>query len=370
MRVMLAGYVLAEGRMSMAGFARTLHARLAGCANAGDRFDLDEAPGGEVATPLTRQGLSAKLAKRVGVPWRLRRAQCDVLHIVDSDYAAAIPAAKLDRTVVTCHDLMPFLQRAYGPGEPFGRMGRFFFHENLRKMARCACVVADSEFTRDCLLKYTACAPDAIRVIYLAIDETVYRPIAAEDPALRAFRDRYDLEGKTVVLHVGAGAWYKNVETVLEVFHRLAKDAARDWVLLKIGRLTPEQDDLARRLGIDGRIRMLPKLDAAEVAFAYNASHLLLWPSLFEGFGLCVLEAMACGIPVVCSDGGSLPEVAGSAALIHDPRDVDGLAESCQRIVGDPACREALRAAGFEQSKRFSWDRTAAEYLAEYRALV
>jgi glycosyltransferase involved in cell wall biosynthesis len=293
----------------------------------------------------------------------------DILHIVDSDYAAAMPASRLNHTVVTCHDLMPFLHREHGLGELFGELGRYYFEKSMRKMSRCGRVVADSAFSRDCILKYTDCPAHRVEVVHLGIDPARFHAMSKETPALVEFQRRHGLAAKEVLLHVGGGAWYKNVETVLQVVHALVGAGHSNVVLLKIGRMTSEHAGLAERLGLYPRIVMLPRVTDEELPLAYHAADLLLWPSWYEGFGLCVLEAMACGTPVVCSNGGSLPEIAGDAAAMHDPKDMDGLAASCRRVLEDPTFRTKLSDAGLARAVTFRWERTAAAYYRIYTEL-
>ena len=365
----MAGYVLREGRMSMVLLARTLRDHLVPVLRPGDALVLDERSDAMPAAPLSPQGFPVKIEKRLWFPLRLRWKRFDILHIVDSDYAAAIPASRLSRAVVTCHDLMPLLHREHGLGEVFGRSGRYYFAKSMRKMSRCGRVVADSAFSRDCILKYTDCPTHRVEVVHLGIDLVRFQPMSKETPVLMDFQRRHGLVGKEVLLHVGGGAWYKNVETVLHVVHALVRAGHSNVVLLKIGHMTSEQAALAERLGLHPRIVMLPRVTDEELPLAYHAADLLLWPSWYEGFGLCVLEAMACGTPVVCSSGGSLPEIAGDAAVMHDPKDMDGLAASCRKVLEDPAFRTRSRDAGLARSAKFRWERTASAYYRVYTEL-
>lgn len=368
MNILLSGYVLGEGRMSMVRFGRTLREHLNRVADPADRILLDERSADLPDAPLRRQGLGVKLEKRVGVPLRLRLKSYGVLHIVDSDYAAAIPREKLAHTVVTCHDMMPFLQREHGLPEPFGRVGRHFFEQNLARMAACGRVVADSHFTRDCVLKYTACDPGRVDVIPLGVDHACFRPMPPE--AIAEFRKRNGFEGKEVVLHVGAGAWYKNVETVLEVLSTLVRQGRSKVLLLKVGRITAEQTELAERLNLRDRIVSLERISDADMPLVYASAQVLLFPSLCEGFGLPPLEAMACGTPVVCSTGGSLGEVAGDAAAVHESGDVQALAASCTRILECASYAAEMRVAGLKRAEAFRWESVAAAYYRLYNELL
>jgi glycosyltransferase involved in cell wall biosynthesis len=353
--------------MSMVLYARTVFKYLTPILRPGDSVALDEPPGGEIGVPLTARGrISVKFQKRLALPLRLRSRRFDVLHIVDSDYSAAIPEGKLQRSVVTCHDLMPMLQQESGVWGGLSLAGRLFFRQSMRKMARCACVLSVSRFSRDCILKYTDTPENRILVVYEGVDHHRFRPGAEDDPIREAFRRQHGLTGKRVVLHIGAGVWYKNVETVLHVMRELINRGCSDAVLLKIGRFSPEQEALCARLGLQDRVVLLPKVTDEETVLAYQASDLLLWPSLYEGFGICVLEAMACATPVVCSNGGSLPEVAGDAGVVHDPQDVPGLAASCLQVLEDQAFANTLRDKGLARAAGFRRENTVATYYSAY----
>jgi glycosyltransferase involved in cell wall biosynthesis len=126
---------------------------------------------------------------------------------------------------------------------------------------------------------------------------------------------------------------------------------------------------LISRLRIGDRVRHLGMLPAEELPRVYRAADLLLMPSFYEGFGLPVLEAMACGTPVVASDGGSLPEVVGDAGLLAAPTDIDGLVGAAVRVLTDPQLRDDLRRRGIDRARAFTWDRTAAATSAVYKSV-
>lgn len=367
MKVFICGYVLGEGRFSMVRAARTIHKYLVPLCAPGDTVTLDEPTHGVIAPAPDCRSLSVKWRKRVLLPLRLRLKSYDVLHVIDNDYAAAIPPAALLRTVVTCHDMMPFLLTDDLRDAFHGRMGLELYKKGLANMARCARVVCDSHFTRDCVLKYTSCPDDRTQVIYLAVDDC-FKPLGPDHPDVGDFARHHGLEAKQAVLNVGSTDPYKNLETVLTVFRKLMDKLGDDLVLLKVGRpFTAGQESLIAQLGLADHIVHLSGLSEQELVWAYNASSLLLCPSHFEGFGLPVLEAMACGTPVVCSNGGSLREIAANAAATHDPQDLDGLFESCRRVLGDERYAAQLREKGRRHAAEFTWTRTASEYYNVYK---
>lgn len=349
--------------------ARAVHAHVQPLLSGGDRVTLDETAAQSAAAMLNYASWSVKLKKRALLPLRLRFRRFDVLHIIDSDYAAAVPRARAGRAVITCHDMMPFLVHPRIEDAFAGRAGLMFYRRGLDTMARCARVVCDSDFTRACVRRYSACRDEQLAVIFLGVD-ACFRPIGKDAPVLQSFIGRHGLAGKHVVLHVGSTDSYKNIETVLEVTARLRDSSGGRVALLKVGgRFTAEQAALIVRRRLGEHVVHVTGLGEEDLVAAYNAADVLLWPSHFEGFGLPAAEAMACGTPVVCSNGGALPEVVGGAAAVHDPNDIEGLTQSCWRVLSDPAEAGRLRALGLRRATEFSWERTAAAYYEVYKSV-
>ena len=331
-----------------------------------DEVILDEKPGGRISPVLDRRSWNAKIRKRLLFPLRLRLMQSDVLHIIDSDYLAGVPKSRLQRTVATCHDMMPFLLSG-GPEKLFkGRLGLAFFRQSIANLAKCAYVGTDSTFSKECILKYTACPEDKIKVIGIGLDPD-FRPLEDETEEAIRFLAANGLGKKRYILHVGSAETYKNIDTVLRVARKAIDATDSNLILLKVGgRFSDSQRALIASLKLQENLVHLTGLTQDQLVWVYNAASLLLWPSHFEGFGLPALESMGCGTPVVCSNAGSLPEVVGDAALMHDPLDVDGLTQSCLRILGDENFANSLSDAGLKQAGKFSWADTARQYYELY----
>jgi glycosyltransferase involved in cell wall biosynthesis len=201
-----------------------------------------------------------------------------------------------------------------------------------------------------------------LRVPADRVDVTYLGPGIADDVAAtpeRELRRRFELDDGPVVLSVSAKRPHKNLERLFEAFSRVNAG-----VLLVTGYPTPFEAELRRKAG--ERVRFAGWVSDEELAGLYDLSTCLAFPSLAEGFGLPVLEAMRRGLPVVCSNATSLPEVAGEAALYFDPADTDAMARALEQVLFDPQLRERLATAGTAQAEKFSWEATARATLRSY----
>ena len=267
-------------------------------------------------------------------------------------------------TVLTVHDL---IFRRYPAHHK--RLNRWYLNATMPLFCRRAGhIIAVSEQSKRDIVEAYSVAPEKITVIYEAADPR-FCPQPANTAA--AVRTRYGLPDR-YLLFVGTIEPRKNLARVLAVFERLHAKRLTD-ALVIVGKRGWLYDDFFARLeGSPAKQAVIfpgfvPDTDLPAV---YAAAQAFAFPSEFEGFGLPVLEAMACGTPVVCSNTSSLPEVAGDAALLVDPLEVDALTDALGRVLRDPALAADLRARGLAQAARFSWARAAEETLAVYRRVM
>lgn len=281
--------------------------------------------------------------------WRLRHAPrvlaeqpADLYHWLDGSMAAFIPKPLRSRSFVTVHDLIPFLQlRGELPGRP-SLPAAVLVRRTIQALASVAGLAAVSEHTRRDLCRLTGRTDIAV----------ISNPVRALDGETvgnaSGFPSRY-------LFHVGNNADYKNRSGVLDVYARL-QDLA-DLHLLMVG---PEPSrELRRKAASLKRVRFLPPVADAELARLYRGAAVFVFPSLYEGFGMPILEAMASGCPVVCSTAASLPEVAGDAAWMAPARDAAALAAHCRAILESPALREDLIRKGRRQAGRYTVENLA-----------
>jgi glycosyltransferase involved in cell wall biosynthesis len=264
-------------------------------------------------------------------------------------------------TVITVYDLS-FVH--YPAAFPAGR------RNYLRLMARHSCrradrVIAISESTRRDIVKQWGVPADKITVAYPGVGDE-FGPRPAEEVA--AFRQRRELPER-FILHVGTLQPRKNLVRLIQAYRRLGSEVK---LVLAGGRGWLYQEILAEieRHQLKNDVLLAGYLPEEELALWYNAAAVLAYPSLYEGFGFPVVEAMACGIPVVTSTVSSMPEAAGDAALLVDPHDCDALADALHQALEDQGARELMRTKGFQQAAKFSWNRTAVETVSAYQQVL
>jgi len=288
------------------------------------------------------------------LPFRLAALGADLYH----GPAVFLPLVKLGyRTVVTIHDLVAFLFPETVPTK-YGTYMRWMTRLSVRSADR---IIADSEATRADLLRLLGVPAEKVRTIHAALGSG-YAPV--RDPArLEAVRRTYQLE-EPYLLFVGNLEPRKNLVRLIEAYallrrrhrlpHRLVLAGKKGWLYRPIFQAV-------ERLGLQREVIFTGYISQEDLPAVYSMAAVFAFPSIYEGFGLPVLEAMACGVPVVAGASGSIPEVAGDAALLVPPSEVEAIAETLHRVLTDAALRAELRARGLARSRAFSWERVATE---------
>jgi glycosyltransferase involved in cell wall biosynthesis len=357
MRVTLFRDLPTEGWPSMERYADELAAALAGLGCDARAFTAARPWPGLRGRP----GALANYAWRSLVyPAVAGRQQAHVNHILDHTYAHLLGSLEARRTVVTCHDLAPLAQSQHGHG-----LAWRLWRQSFRAMQSAAHIITPSSFTRDELLQHTPYPGDKITPIAYGIAEVFHRSVPEE--AKRAIRRRAQSENRALLLHVGSCEPRKNLESLIRA--AAALDDFRPIVAQVGGHFTPAQRELIRSLGLDERVHEVGPVLGPELRAWYQAADALIFPSLYEGFGLPVLEAMASGTPVVCANRASLPEVAGDAALLADPLDPPALADAVRRVLTDGELRQQLIDRGRTRSRDFTWERAARRTMDVYTSV-
>lgn len=297
--------------------------------------------------------------EQVGVPVGGRQEGCNVLHY---PYFAA-PLLSPAPVVVTVHDVIPLLLPEYRGSS----LVRAYSALAAAATRRAAYVVCDSACSQRDAVRLLGVPVQRTRVVYLAATPGL-APASREEAA--AARRRFGL-GERFFFYIGGLDARKNLGVLLEAFARLvAKHPEAELAIAgtapSTSALFPDWIGQVRRLGLERQVRFLGRLGEADKNVLYSAALAFVYPSLYEGFGLPPLEAMACGAPVACADGSSLPEVTGEAALLLPPRDVAAWDEALGRLWEDEGLRRELRQRGPEQASHFSWDETARQTAEVY----
>jgi glycosyltransferase involved in cell wall biosynthesis len=288
---------------------------------------------------LGEQTLLPRLAARAGV---------DLVHSL----ASTAPLWGRFRRVVTVHDLIyARFPEAHSGIRDKGM--KVLVPAAIRRSDR---VIVDSQSTRGDLIALLGVPDGRIDVVPLGLG-AVRRAAALSEPETRA---RFELGERPVVLSLSAKRPHKNLLSLLGALARLPPESRPVAVLP--GYPTAHEAELrerARALELAGDVRFPAWVSAAELEGLWALTRAFVYPSLYEGFGLPVLEAMARGVPVACSDASSLPEVAGDAALLFDPHDEPAIAVALSRLLDDRSLREQLRTRGLARAAQFTWERTA-----------
>jgi glycosyltransferase involved in cell wall biosynthesis len=303
-------------------------------------------------------------------PWRVKREakRADLVHVLDHSYAHMIERAGRCPVVVTVHDLMPVVVLR-APTETWREGWREGVRNRFLRQALKSLREADAYIVGTQWLKYelaTWLGTDKnIFVVPFGVDRAFYgeSTVARE----RGRRDWRIPEDAFVVLHVGSTVDRKNVPLVIQTLARLRQQT--DAYLLQVGgRFTPEQEQLIERLDLRSAVRSVSSADETALRRAYRAADVLLFPSLYEGFGFPVLEAFASGLPVVTSGAGGLKEVSGGAAVVVEGRDPGDYMHAIERL-DDPDERDELIQRGWERARQFTWQKTALLTAQVYKPL-
>jgi glycosyltransferase involved in cell wall biosynthesis len=320
-----------------------------------------DVPWGELLPQVTvpvnaRSRVQWVIGEQLLLPGMAARAGIDLIHSL----ASTAPLRGGARRVVTVHDLI----YARYPETHAGLRARGM-RELVPRAARASDrVIADSHSTRTDLVELLSVAPERVDVVPLGLGRWARADALPEDRC----RQRFELGTRAVLLSLSAKRPHKNLSRLIGALASIAPE--RRPLLVLPGYPTEHERDLeerARAAGVAEDLRLLGWIAKEELEGLWALARAFVFPSLYEGFGLPVLEAMARGVPVACSNTSALPEVAGDAALLFDPRDEAAIARAITSVLDDRPLRERLRSRGLDRAGLFSWQRTASLTLDSYR---
>jgi glycosyltransferase involved in cell wall biosynthesis len=303
--------------------------------------------------------------------WRLglfmpfvRQARADAIFL-----PSPVPIyRKTARLSVTVHDTIPllFLDEYRSV---YGRVLRYSYLSSLRN---ADLILTDSEYSKDDLISKSGVPPDRIVVTYLGFDADLFNRVPLGGSERQQVLARYGIE-QPYLLHVGSLAPRKNLLRLIQAY-RLFLGRQRDSALRLVlcGRTSAESQDILRTVrapGHPGQVVVTGAVPDADLTVLYRAAAACAMPSLYEGFGLPLIEAMASGVPVMSSSASCLPEIAGDAALYFDPESIEEMSEIMERVLSCSALRDTLVARGLKRIERFSWAACARTTLGALKSL-
>ena len=296
------------------------------------------------------------LWEQMVLPMYSRKDRLDLFHY--TDHALSLLFRKCP-IIITVHDI------AYLRLPNLLNTSRKVYKKNILQISirKAKIIIADSYATKEDIIEYFGIREEKIRVIHLGV-ESRFRPINnVED-----FRLKNNLPSK-MILNVGTLEPRKNVVSLIKAFRKLREMGFEDVKLVIAGNKGWLYQEIFKEVGQSGlkqEILFLGVVRDKDLPLLYNCADIFVYPSLYEGFGLPPLEAMACGVPVITSNTSSLPEVIGDAGIMVDPTDINSLCESMYILLKDKELWNRMRNMGLERSKLFSWDNTAEKILKVY----
>ena len=304
------------------------------------------------------------ISRNIVYPMSVRKKSGIIHHVLGHNNANLVPRLDPERTVVTCHDLQPIV--AY-IGTEIKPKWLTYFERRARGMEGAARVIAISESTKRDIMRFTNVSEDRIRVIYNAVD-SCFRVIEDREYLERVKR-KYGLGDRSgkIVLNVGSNQRRKNIHGAVRAI-AIAGNLYPDITFVHVGqKLNQEQESLVGELGLNANCIDTGRVSQEDLVALYNIADLLLFPSFYEGFGWPIVEAFACGTPVITSNTSSMPEVAGDAAILIDPDNLSEIADAVIAIFGDENLQYWLEGRGMERVKEFGWEKYAQQLLGVYR---
>ena len=306
---------------------------------------------GENFRAVPERSRAYSVREQVAIPLDLRREGADLFHAPHY----VLPPLTPCRSVVTIHDCIHLRFPQYLPS----RLGYAYARSSLWVAThRSARVLTVSEASKRDILRYFRVPESKVQVIYNAIDERFHEEPAADE--VMRVRERYQLNDP-FILYAGNIKPHKNLERLIEAFHIIRRGELEHVKLLIIGDEISKYATLRRsvhRYKLHKHVRFFGFVPDATLAILYRLARVFVFPSLYEGFGLPPLEAMASGTPVITSNVSSLPEVAGDAAMLIDPYEPDAIAGAMRRVLLDDRLRDDMRERGLARVREFSWDRS------------
>lgn len=294
------------------------------------------------------------------IPENLKNRGIDIYHVPQN--GIGLSSQKSCIYISTIHDLIPYIMPE--------TVGRGYLKRFIAQMPQIIqnsdMIITVSEYSKKDIMRIFDVEEEKIKVTPLAADD-YFRPMDRSN-AKEFLKKNYNIEDD-FILYLGGFSPRKNVKSILVAFSRIHKKLSTNYKVVIIG---PSKDDhsylmgLCETLGIDDKVIFTGYIPYEHLPYFYNSCTVFVYPSLYEGFGLPPLEAMSCKAPVISSNVSSIPEVVGNGAILINPFDTEELIDALERVLEDETLRNDIAERGYERSKDFGWDKTAAQTLNVY----
>lgn len=305
-----------------------------------ERYPISRIESKEIACNTFRGNLSRLWWHQTALPRSIQRDNISLFYspVPEGMLFPACPQ------VITIHDLLPI----FFP-ETYPRIKYYFKYVLPQLIKASTAIITVSEYTKKDVQRYFDCGDCPIHVVYQPYRSDLFKPI--DRIQQERVKQTYNLD--RFVLCVGETRPYKNIRRLIEVFSQLKLPDLKLAIVGKINKMDETITRLPQQLGIDDRVRFLGFVPDKDLAALYSAAEAFIFPSLYEGFGIPPLEAMACGCPTIVSRVASLPEVCGCAAYYVDPLDVNSIAEGISQVLQNDRIKKYLKVQGLEQAQKF-----------------
>ncbi|MFB0564477.1 MAG: glycosyltransferase family 4 protein [Candidatus Aminicenantaceae bacterium] len=294
------------------------------------------------------------------LPFYMKKEDIEIAHYTNN----FVPFFRPCKTVVTIHDMTPFVLP-----DDYSYLHRKWLRYFFRRATQFAdVIITDSDNSRKDIINVFNISREKIHVIPFGISDEFFK---MESDTLKKKISKYSVKDR-FILNVGTLHPRKNIERICFAFKKLKEDKKIPHQLIIVGRRGwsyKQFFNLPKKLELTDEIKFLGNVPQEDLPVLYNLAEVFVYPSLYEGFGLPVLEAMACGVPIVTSNTSSIPEVAGDGAIKVNPYDVDEIAKAIYDLMSDKKLRHEMIGRGLERARKFSWERAARDTLAVYKDL-
>ncbi len=337
---------------------------------------LDREPDQNTKLPQ-RPNFSHKILKQlpgIGMPWREQvgislQAARDRIDLLHSPCLTA-PLTHVCPLVMTIHDTIWLFPQKYSRSDTFSLQWKLmeWYQITIPRLAsrHASAILTVSQLSKDDIVRHLGIDPAFIHVTHGAVS-SFFQPVDDPEQAV-SLRTKYGLYSK-YILGIGSADPRKNIETLVNSYALLPESLRTEYHLAIVWTAPVLAESISKRiqdLGIGRFVHFLHQVPNEDLVFLYNEASLFIFPSLYEGFGLPVLEAMACGTPVVAANTSSIPEVAGDAALLVEARDTHAIAEAMAQVLSDGKLASEMVQKGLKRNSMFSWEKCARETLMVY----